>query len=72
MIKLVNDTIDSKDIENLIDWLKNNPRLTKGPLTIDFENKWSKWVGSKYSVFLNSGSSANLAAIYSLPMIWMK
>ena len=66
MIKLVNDTIDSKDIENLIDWLKNNPRLTKGPLTIDFENKWSKWVGSKYSVFLNSGSSANLAAIYSL------
>jgi CDP-4-dehydro-6-deoxyglucose reductase, E1 len=27
---------------------------------------WSKWLGCKYSVFVNSGSSANLAAIYSL------
>ena len=66
MIKLVNDTIDKKDIEKLINWLQNYPHLTKGPITIEFEKKWSEWVGSKYSVFLNSGSSANLAAIYSL------
>ena len=30
MIKLVSDTIDNKDIDNLINWLKNYPRLTKG------------------------------------------
>ena len=30
------------------------------------KKKWSEWLGVKYSVFVNSGSSANLAAIYSL------
>lgn len=65
-IKLVKDTIDIEDINVLIEWLKNNPKLTKGELTIEFENLWSKWLGCKYSVFVNSGSSANLAAIYSL------
>jgi CDP-6-deoxy-D-xylo-4-hexulose-3-dehydrase len=65
-ITLVKDTIDIDDINNLIEWLKTNPRLTKGDLTIEFEKKWSEWLGTKYSVFVNSGSSANLAAIYSL------
>jgi CDP-6-deoxy-D-xylo-4-hexulose-3-dehydrase len=65
-IKLVKDTIDFSDISNLIEWLKTNPRLTKGDLTVEFEKKWSEWLGVKYSVFVNSGSSANLAGIYSL------
>jgi len=65
-IKLVKDTIDFDDITKLIEWLKTNPRLTKGELTTTFEGLWSKWLGCKYSVFVNSGSSANLAAIYSL------
>jgi CDP-6-deoxy-D-xylo-4-hexulose-3-dehydrase len=65
-IPLVKDTISKNDIENLILWLQSNPRLTKGDLTPIFENMWSKWIGTKYSVFLNSGSSANLAMIYSL------
>lgn len=65
-ITLVKDTIDIDDVNKLIEWLKTNPRLTKGNLTIEFEKKWSEWLGSKYSVFVNSGSSANLAAIYSL------
>jgi CDP-6-deoxy-D-xylo-4-hexulose-3-dehydrase len=65
-IKLVNDTIDHEDIQNLISWLSKNEKLTKGPRTIEFEKKWSEWLGVKYSVFVNSGSSANLAAIYSM------
>jgi CDP-6-deoxy-D-xylo-4-hexulose-3-dehydrase len=65
-INLVKDTIDTQDINKMIEWLKSNPRLTKGPLTTEFEKKWSEWLGVKYSVFVNSGSSANLAAIYSL------
>ena len=65
-IKLVKDTIDFDDITKLIEWLKTNPRLTKGELTTEFERRWSEWLGVKYSVFVNSGSSANLAAIYSL------
>ena len=65
-IKLVKDTIDFDDITKLIEWLKTNPRLTKGDLTSEFEKRWSEWLGVKYSVFVNSGSSANLAGIYSL------
>jgi len=65
-IKLVKDTINFDDVSNLIEWLKTNPRLTKGNLTLEFEKKWSEWLGVKYSVFVNSGSSANLAGIYSL------
>ena len=65
-ITLVKDTLDIDDVHQLIDWLKTNPRLTKGNLTTEFEKKWSEWLGCKYSVFVNSGSSANLAAIYSL------
>ena len=66
MIKLVNDTINNSDIDQLINWLKTYPRLTKGQLTIDLENKWSKWLGTNHSIFCNSGSSANLLMLWAL------
>jgi len=66
MITLVKDTIDNNDIDQLVDWLKTYPRLTKGPLTLELEEKWSNWLGRKYSVFCNSGSSANLLMLYAL------
>ena len=66
MIKLVNDTIDNKDINKLITWLKTYPRLTKGNCTIELEKKWSNWLGTNYSIFCNSGSSANLLMLWAL------
>ncbi|MCM8776325.1 MAG: DegT/DnrJ/EryC1/StrS family aminotransferase, partial [Candidatus Omnitrophica bacterium] len=63
---LAEDTINSNDIERLIGWLKSNPHLTKGELTAQFENRWSQWLGRNYSVFSNSGSSANLLMYYTL------
>lgn len=63
---LAEDTIDKGDINALIEWLKTNPRLTKGKLTPEFEKKWSNWLGRKYSAFCNSGSSANLLMYYAL------
>lgn len=65
-ITLVKDTIDKDDIDNLIEWLKTYPKLTKGEKTIEFEKLWSNWLGCKYSVFVNSGSSANLLMLYAL------
>lgn len=67
-IELIKDTIDYKDINQLIKWLKTKPKLTNGDLTIEFEKKWSEWLGVKHSVFVNSGSSANLAALYALKL----
>lgn len=66
MIYLAQDTIDNYDIDRLIAWLGTYPRLTKGQLTLDFEQQWSNWLGRKYSLFVNSGSSANLLMIYAL------
>lgn len=65
MIKLVSDTIDKNDITHLIEWLSQNeiPRLTKGDLTIQLEEKWANKMGTKYSVFVNSGSSAILLSL---------
>lgn len=65
-VNLVNDTIDKSDISNLISWLETNPRLTKGEVTQNFEKQFSNFQNRKYSVFVNSGSSANLAMIYAL------
>jgi len=66
MISLVKDTIDEKDIDRLVDWLKTYPRLTKGSVTLEFEEKFSNWLGRKHSVFVNSGSSANLLVLSAL------
>ena len=65
-IKLASDTIDKKELLALSRWIKKNPQLTMGKKTLEFERQWSKWVGLKYSVFLNSGSSAILATFQTL------
>jgi len=66
MIPLIKNTISNDEVDKLIDWLKTYPRLTKGDLTIDFEKKWSEYIGVEHSIFVNSGSSANLLMIYYL------
>ena len=68
MIKLVSDTIDKNDINALIEWLSQDeiPKLTKGPLTIELEKKWAEKIGTKYSVFVNSGSSSILLTLAAL------
>jgi|10_taG_2_1085330.scaffolds.fasta_scaffold01078_5 CDP-6-deoxy-D-xylo-4-hexulose-3-dehydrase len=66
MIKLAEATIDNNDIDELVEWLKTYPRLTKGNLTPEFEAKWSSYLGVKHSTFVNSGSSANLLMLATL------
>ena len=57
---LVADTITAEEFKKLSEWIATCPRVTMGPLTKQFEEKWSAWLGRKYSIFCNSGSSANL------------
>src|SRR3990172_4715245 len=66
LIPLAKDTIDKNDINKLIEWLQTFPRLTKGPITTELEQKWAKKFGTKYAVYVNSGSSANLLMLYAL------
>ncbi|MHA2068022.1 MAG: DegT/DnrJ/EryC1/StrS family aminotransferase, partial [Candidatus Thorarchaeota archaeon] len=65
MISLINDTISNDDMDMLADWLFTHPRLTKGPLTLEMEKKWSEWLGVEHTLFVNSGSSANLLMYYA-------
>lgn len=70
-IKLVKETITNQEIDSLCSWLSTYPQLTKGKLTEQFEKEWSEWLGVKYSVFVNSGSSANLGMFYALSVSGM-
>lgn len=65
---LAKETINEEDIDALCDWLKSYPRLTKSELTWDVEKRWADYIGTKYAVFNNSGSSANLLMIYTALM----
>ena len=66
MIPLVKDTISKKEIDELVKWLQTYPHLTKGEVTLEYETAWSKFLGCKNSIFVNSGSSANLLMLYAL------
>lgn len=65
-VSLANNTIEKSELENLSSWILTGKRLTKGPLCQKFEQSFSKWQGSKYGVFVNSGSSANLLIAQAL------
>lgn len=59
-IKLAEDTIDKSEKQDLAIWIKKNDYYTKGKLTLEFEKKFAKKLQNKFSIFVNSGSSANL------------
>ncbi len=63
---LMENNISKSDIKKIISFLKKNPKLTAGERTFEFEQKWSKWLGVKYSIFVNSGSSANFLTMAAL------
>ena len=46
--------------------------LTQSQKVSEFEQKWSKWLGVKYSVFVNSGSSANFLSMLILKSMLLK
>lgn len=50
-------TIDEKDIQAVVDVLRSD-YLTTGPKVTEFENRVAEYVGAKYAVAVNSGTSA--------------
>ena len=61
---LMLNNISREDLDCLIQYLQQDePRLTQGSNVLNFEQEWSDWLGVKYSVFVNSGASANLITI---------
>lgn len=65
-VKLADNTISAAEMASLADWLKEGHQVTKGPLTRQFEAEFAAYTGTKYSIMVNSGSSANLLMAYAL------
>ena len=63
---LAMETIDNEDINALCEWLKTYPRLTKGSLTLQFEEEWAGYIGTKYSVGVGSATHALHLSVKSL------
>ena len=59
---------DSFEIDDLISGIKVmiSGRLTMSEITKKFEKEFARYVGSKYALMVNSGSSANLLAFFCL------
>lgn len=65
-LPLMKNNVTREDLNSLIEFLQGDPRLTQGDNVRAFEREWSDWVGVKYSVFVNSGSSANMMTMAAL------
>ena len=66
MIKLADSTIDKKDYKIIIKFLQKNSYLNQSKITKNFEKKFSRAIGTNNSIFVNSGSSANLLIAQTL------
>ena len=60
---LAEKTIDAGDVHHLTEWLKTDPWLSMGAMTKRFERAWTDIIGTRFAVYVNSGSSANLLMV---------
>ena len=63
---LMENNITKDDLSTLIAFLETAPILTQSSNVRAFEREWSDWLGVEHSVFVNSGSSANLLTLAAL------
>ena len=63
MWKLQENALSKEDLRSLSKYILKTDKLTQGKEVEKFERQFSKWNNSKYSILVNSGSSANLLII---------
>jgi len=64
---LMKNNITRADLDAVIEYLsQDDPVLTHSKQVQAFEEEWSDWLGVKYSVFVNSGASANLLTMAAI------
>jgi len=68
-VPVTGKVLDKNDLRNLI-ISSLDLWLTSGDFTEKFEKKISKFLGIRHSLFVNSGSSANLLALSSLKVFY--
>jgi len=64
---LMRNNITRADLDTVIEFLRQDDSiLTQSTQVQEFEREWSEWLGVRYSVFVNSGSAANLLTMSAL------
>jgi CDP-6-deoxy-D-xylo-4-hexulose-3-dehydrase len=64
---LMRNNFAPSDLEAVVELLQqDDPVLTQSSQVRAFEREWSQWLGVEHSVFVNSGSSANLLTLAAL------
>lgn len=63
---LMRNNITRSDLDAVVGFLRDEPILTQSKQVATFEREWSDWLGVEHSVFVNSGSSANLLTLTAL------
>lgn len=62
----MDDIITWGDKLKMVKFILTTKKFTNGPKVRKFEQEWNNWLGSKYSLFVNSGSSANLLLLNAI------
>jgi len=62
--------ITETDKQALINFISTCDRYTCGPKVKEFEDAWSKWLGCQHSLFVTSGSAANLLLMASVKELY--
>jgi len=68
--KLQENVLNKEDTEILVDFIRHTKRFTQFEKVKEFEKEYSRWLGTKYCVYVNSGSSANLLLIAALKELY--
>lgn len=63
MWKLQENILEKADKQYLVDFINSTERFTQFEKVKEFERVWSKWQGTSYSTYVNSGSSADLVML---------
>ncbi len=64
---LMRNNVTRSDLDRLIAHLRQSePMLTQSGEVAAFEREWSAWLGVRHSVFVSSGSTANLLTMAAL------
>jgi CDP-6-deoxy-D-xylo-4-hexulose-3-dehydrase len=67
---LMQPTITESDKKALVDFIYSTDKYTCGNKVKEFEDDWSEWLGSKFSLYVTSGSTANLLLMASVKELY--
>ena len=67
---LMKDNLTLSDRVRMASFCLFSDRFTNGPKVRQFESEWSQWLGSKHSLYVSSGSTANYLLLSSVKELY--